>query len=312
MCSSHQPENGADSGWQQKTAPETEAAPAVLTGGSPGGSSATETVAEPFDVSIPKVGAYRTADHRYYWNRQGPFPSVTTVLKVLDKPAVVTWAKQEVAKTAVDRWEEVGALIQKDGSDSVKRWLATLPDFQADTAAKLGSGVHLLADMASRGSEPAAEGFEISDQEKPYLEAFRGFLARYGAESIVSSEKMIWSQDGYAGTYDLIMRLDGELWLVDIKTSKGYYPETALQLIAYGTSDWIIVPDNPMGYPMPQIQRYGVLHLRPDLYTDTGWRLIEYPLIPSDRMAFLGALEIWRWKEEKRYTKSALAKAQRG
>jgi hypothetical protein len=62
---------------------------------------------------------------------------------------------------------------------------------------------------------------------------------------------------------------------------------------------------------MPAIERYGVLHLRPDLYTadvkgELGWRLIEYPLIPSDRMAFLGALEIWRWKQEKRYTKHQL------
>jgi hypothetical protein len=103
-----------------------------------------------------------------------------------------------------------------------------------------------------------------------------------------------------------------ELWLLDLKSSKGYYPEFALQLIAYGSADWIILEGNPEPFPMPIVQRYGVLHLRPDQYEDTGWRLIEYPLIPTDYVAFLGALEIHRWKEEKRYTKSALTRSTKG
>jgi hypothetical protein len=301
-----------------ETGPEGPAL-SVLTGGSPVGSPGEVTVAELFDSSIPKVGAYRTEDHRYYWNRQGPFPSVTSIIGVLDKPAIVTWAKNEVAKTAVDRWEEVGAYIQKEGPDTAKKWLTSLPDFQRDTAAKLGSGVHLLADMVSRGQESDPKTFQVAPEEEPYLEGFRGFLRwleSHGGK-IVSSEKMIWSTDGYAGTYDLIIRFSCEchfgLWLTDIKTRKGAtYPEDALQLIAYGTADWIITENNPVPYPMPYIQRYGVLHLRPSLYTDTGWRLIEYPLIPSDRMAFLGALEIWRWKQEKRYTQSKLVGTQKG
>jgi len=102
-----------------------------------------------------------------------------------------------------------------------------------------------------------------------------------------------------------------ELWLIDIKTSgKGPYPEWGLQLAGYRWADYIVLENDPVLYPMPQIQRAGVLHLRPDLYRDTGWRLIEYP-ISYDldyRKGFLAALELYRWREGKRFTKSRLLK----
>lgn len=273
-----------------------------------------------FTVTIPQVGAYRTQDHRYYWNGKGPYPSVTTILQVLDKPAVVQWAKRTVAEGAVNRAEEVLARTLQEPHDQVVKWLAGMPDYVKDEAGKLGTGIHLLADMVSRGADSDSEGFQPSEQEKPYLDAFQGFLRflqQQGAE-IVSSEKMVWSVNGYAGTYDLIVRfpidgdntdqVKGELWLLDIKTSKGYYPEYALQLIAYGYADQIILEGNPDGYPMPHINRYGVLHLRPELYPDTGYRLVEYPLVEADYIAFLAALELYRWKQEGRYTKSKLRK----
>ena len=31
---------------------------------------------------------------------------------------------------------------------------------------------------------------------------------------------MVWSLNGYAGTYDLLIMIDSELWLLDIKTGK--------------------------------------------------------------------------------------------
>lgn len=312
---------------QDSKEPETPAAVAntaevssVLSGGHPQGASGNgqSGTPDPF-VSIPQIGAYRTQDHRYYWNGKGPLPSVTSILSVLDKPAVVQWAKRTVAEFSVRSFHDgsLGEKLTMDGDTEATRWLASLPDYQKDTAAKLGSGVHLLADMASRASGSDSETFQVSDQEKPYLDAFQGFLRYLKGQGayIVSSEKMVWSTDGYAGTYDLIVKADsmfpneyfpGQMWLIDIKTSKGYYPETALQLVAYGYADQIILEGNPDGYPMPIVNRYGVLHLRPELYPDTGYRLIEYPIQESDYVAFLGALELYRWKQEGRYTKAKL------
>ena len=249
------------------------------------------------------AGLHMTPDHRYYFGEQGPFPSVTTILGVMDKPALVGWAKRTVAEFAVEKAPELVAMIADKGTQETVRYLAALPDYQRDAAATLGSSVHLLADMASRGAESDAVAFEVPEATQPYLAAFRGFLGHYSASSIVSSEKAVISfGDSYAGTYDLLMLIEGELWLVDIKTSKGIYAETGLQLIAYGYAEHIMLPNDPTLYAMPKVAHYGVLHLRPDKYPKEGWRLVEYVVGERDYVAFLAARELYGWKQEGRFS----------
>ena len=112
---------------------------------------------------------------------------------------------------------------------------------------------------------------------------------------------MVWSLNGYAGTYDLLMMIDQELWLIDIKTGKRIdYPEYALQLAAYRWADSIILEGNPLQYEMPNVERTGILHLRPDTYK-AGYCLYEVPTTyESDYMTFLGLLEAYKWKQIER------------
>lgn len=305
---------GADSG----------AVPSAGVNPSLGGSG---TVADPVNPLLP-VGAFMTSDHRYYFNGEGPVPSVTTILDVASKPALLNWKAREVARAAIMNPRMVEESLADIGLDGAISWVLHKADEARDTAAKMGSSVHLLADMAARVSESDSEGWKIDAGTQPYLDAFRGFLDRYGGpQSIVSSEHMVWSLNGYGGTYDLLMQMptgaqpigndvqqsiqddaaDQELWLIDIKTSKGYYPEYGLQLAAYRWADCIIVEGDPSPYPMPSITRTGVLHLRPDQYPDTGWRLIEYPTdYDLDYLPFLGLLEMWKWRDAKRFSKSDL------
>lgn len=319
---------------------EAETVPRVLTGGTPYGEASVgnrltdelvKAIPEVTEIlntgiaafnGIPEYGAYRTADHQYYFNRKGPVPSVTGILKVLSKDALVQWGKRTVAEFAVETFLN-GKLAEsmEQGPEQTKRWLAALPDYVRDSSAQLGTSVHLLADIVSRSpagvTDAFSEGFQVSEQEKPYLAAFLDFMQFLELHSgtIISSEKMVWSEEGYAGTYDLLIRFLCQchrgLWLIDVKTSKGYYPEYALQLAGYGHADSIIVEGSPNPFPMPQIQNYGVLHLRPDLYTETdtvakGWRLVQYPVTDRDYLAFLACLEIHKWKAEGRFSKKLL------
>jgi hypothetical protein len=252
-------------------------------------------------------GLVMSQDHRYWFNGEGPRPSVTTVLEVLSKPALVYWKGQEVARAI---YRDSAAFFGKGwdiGEDDAIKWAMAKADEQRDRAAKLGSSIHLLADMVSRPSEKAVEGFQVSDEEKPYLEAWKSFMAFLEAQgaSIVSSEHAVWGE-GYAGTYDLIVKMDDALWMVDIKTSKGIYPEYALQLAAYGHAAGIILPNDPKLYPMPKIDRYAVLHLRPDAYPQDGYKLIEYPVTDRDYFSFISALDLYEWRKEDRFNKSTL------
>ena len=253
--------------------------------------------------AIERLGMYRTGDHRYYWNDVGPYYSVTTILDIIHKQALIPWAKRTVAEFAVETYLQgnLDSLIRTKGREAAAAYLASLPDYERNTAASLGTAVHRLADMAARGHQIDGEGFQISEQAQPYVDAFRSFLGRYSASNIVSSEKAVISfSEGYAGTYDFLLMLNGELWLVDVKTSKGLYPETGLQLAAYGNAEYIILPNDPRLYDMPHVDRYGVLHLRPDKYAQ-GWRFVEYQVTEHDYRAFLAARDLWAWRKEDRF-----------
>jgi hypothetical protein len=251
-------------------------------------------------------GLVMSQDHRYWFNGEGPRPSVTTVLEVLSKPALVYWKGQEVAR-AILRDPVAFHNEVRNGDEYAIKWAMQKSDEQRDKAARLGSSIHLLADMVSRPSEKAVDGFQVSDEEKPYLEAWRAFTAFLEAQgaSIVSSEHAVWGE-GYAGTYDLIVKMDDVLWMVDIKTSKGIYPEYALQLAAYGHAAGIILANDPKLYPMPKIDRYAVLHLRPDAYPQDGYKLIEYPVTEREYFSFISALDLYEWRKEDRFNKATL------
>lgn len=268
--------------------------------------------------AVKPIGLVMTDDHRYYFNELGPFPSVTTAIGVLDKPAVVQWFGKESARAMFRAFVEGWPDWTNPDEDGWVTWAVQQPKEATDTAAKIGSSVHLLADMLGRPEKPAT-GFEIADWQIPYARAFQSFLDRLTASGghILSSEHAVFNlSDGYAGTYDLIcwvtncpLHPAGCRWLDDVKTSKGYYPEYALQLAAYGKGEFVALPNDPTRYPMPPIEHYAVLHLRPDLYPDTGWRLVEYPVTDRDYVAFLAALDLYQWKGEGRFTKSILQKA---
>ena len=308
----------------------------ALSGVAPQSASGTDAIPEMLQKStFMPAGAFRTSDHMYYFNGQGPVPGATSVLDILSKPALITWKAQEAVRAVLADPDTYvvstdDPTYQSGMSERVNAALS-VADQQRDTAAKLGSSIHLLADMTSRevpcdlcggsgwitGTDPcgkcaaerAQKGFHVSDKEMPYLDAWKRFMAFLEAQGgrIVSSEHMVWSANGYGGTYDLIIEWQEKLWLLDIKTSKGYYPEYGLQLAAYQWADFIILEGDPSTYSMPEIHHAGVLHLRPDQYPDTGWRLVEYPITyEKDYMSFLGALEVYRWRKEGRFLKSVL------
>ena len=80
-----------------------------------------------------------------------------------------------------------------------------------------------LADFTKNQIDRAENGFlgflEWEKQNKPmYLDT----------EIEVISEKYL-----YGGTCDIVAQIKDEMWMIDLKTSKGIYPEFIIQLAAY-------------------------------------------------------------------------------
>lgn len=247
-------------------------------------------------AGIGSVGLWRTSDHRYYWSEKpgevvGPLTSVTTAMKAVDKSGpLIGWAKRVTAEAAVTNAAMLQQMIATGGQKAAVDWLKALPGYKRDSAADLGTRVHILAEQIANGGHP-----EMTDEEAPFVTAYRCFLDDY-KPTFLRVEAMVCNlTHGYAGTLDFLAVIDGATTLGDIKTGSGAYAETAIQLSALANGEFLGWPGDPRKHPLPHIEQHVVLHLRPDLYPDTGYRLIPYKVTPDTFWRFLEAKGMWEW-----------------
>ena len=247
------------------------------------------------------IGLHRDAKHYYSWNGDPSVPGITSIIGVLDKPALVGWAKRETAKAAVRNWKVVSGMVEQQPpiEDQLSyhpavAYLKATPGYQRDAAANAGTIAHAIAEAVSKGEQPVIpEGYE--DFARSFL---RDFVEKYKPKfHPLYVEAMVYhgGEDGsvlpYGGTMDLYCQIDDETWLIDHKTAaSGVYPETALQLAAGRYAEFIGRPGDPKQYPVPKVDRCGVLWLRPE-----GAELIPYSVTPREFQAFTACRMAWDW-----------------
>lgn len=237
----------------------------------------------------PKAPPKRTSG--YYDTPSGKLMSVTTILGAgIPKPALVHWAALEVAKSAVDNLPTLVKVRGQRQRDEAVTWLKRAAESKRDTAANLGSAVHAAVESLIL-DEPRPEP---TDEQLPFLAAFDRFCRDWHPQWEATEMVVANPDDGWAGTADwwaTIPDLGSALVLGDWKTGKGVYAEAALQLSAYlrATVGWL--KDGTEVEP-PRADRAVVVHLRPDKYPDTGYRVL--PLDTSDAVyaAFRSAQQV--------------------
>jgi hypothetical protein len=191
-------------------------------------------------VSIVKKGR-----GRYYKVDGDPMmegerlPSVTTILNVINKPALVPWAKKITAQKFRDtlfEWQgnaaesmEVGSIPTIEITDEAIEELFTeakaRPDVIRDEAGDYGTRVH----------EALATQEEGAEDKYPGIQAYYEWLEEQGLE-IKHREVPVYNRGyGYGGTLDAVGYRTGSQQpvILDYKTSSGIYWETSLQIAAY-------------------------------------------------------------------------------
>jgi len=226
-------------------------------------------------MAKPKL-ALQTDRGRFYRNRNHgdrKFISVTTALKVLDKPALVGWAARTVAEEFMAALPTaVKASRSKETREAFIRDIKGSPYAKRDKAANRGTDVHEAAEAHILG-KPHAVDPEIEPFVKQLLDAIDTLgLTFEASEATVANPEI-----GYAGTLDIIAtvkKLDGALTTIDIKTGDEskpvatVYPEYGLQLAALRHCPELWLPDHTI-LEAPTVERAAVLNLRPN-----GWALI--------------------------------------
>lgn len=213
-------------------------------------------------------------------------PSVTTILNVLPKPALVGWAARETAGAA---WDEREALLRIDDRDAAVDLLKNARFRTMRRAQIKGSTVHAVAEALSR-DEPLPDYGEV---EAPFVDSFVSFCTAFEPRFEIVEGTVFSDVLDYAGTFDFLAWIGDRLVLGDHKTGKGIYPEVALQLAALRYADRIWDRETGELSPMPKVAGTIAVHLQAD-----GFRVVEVHADEIAFAAFAAARELWPWARE--------------
>lgn len=265
-------------------------------------------------------------------------PSITTVLGAIDHPGLRQWERQQIAAFAVTHLDEIAAKDEEVGY----RYLMAVPKFltpeKADAlppevdvwhaaeyalneAANTGTWIHsyIEDDLLDRFPEDP----QRRDHEQMVI-AYLEWKAQHDIR-VLHTEFTVFG-DGYAGTGDWILEVDGVLTLGDNKSSRAVRESHIAQLGAIGAGHYIAkeVPANTDGAvmhklqpkvaeehggqkeawfveePLPEFQQYAVLQVRPDDWDNNGAYVpafCEMHVIPQAKVEagyemFRGALAV--------------------
>lgn len=230
----------------------------------------SETVTVEPAIYYGRPMTFNEKQHRYEWDGK-LVPGVTSILRRLNKPALISWA----ANMAAEHIREHG-----DYDGDSQGWFVSEACLEAariahatkrDNAADVGKAVHKYAEGVLLGGPAIAE---VPDDPaiRAGVTAFEAWLAEHTLEPMGLERRVLSKKFYYAGTTDFYGRIDGNLAVLDFKTSTAIYNEMWLQTAAYELAlqeelqttepitRWLIRLDKKTGKFEAKSQPYSALH----------------------------------------------------
>lgn len=154
---------------------------------------------------------------------------VTSILKVINKPALVPWAVKCTTDYILSKLvagKPLDEIEIKQLCDEAKKAHRN----KTEEAADIGTYVHQWVEDFINGKNPA---MPINEQIRNGVEAFIKWKDEHKVKFLSTEQKIYSKKYKYAGTYDFEAVIDGKTYLGDIKTSSGIYNEYFFQVAAY-------------------------------------------------------------------------------
>lgn len=210
----------------------------------------------------PKNQRISIQDERFYTTNLVDFyPSVTTVLQVYPKGyGYEKWLKEngDEADSILREAGEQGSKVH-DGIDQIIKgeqvmWTHTLIDtYQLRT---VESHERFIKDNLDGNLDRYTKEVQIYTlSEWEMLLRFAEFVELHQPEFEANELNMIVEELKLGGTLDIVCKINGERWLIDVKTSNYVHKTHELQLAAYKKMWDALNPEMP-------IDRVGILWLK--------------------------------------------------
>lgn len=205
----------------------------------------------------------RTGRARHNYRFDGKLaPSVTTITRVLDKPALYGWYARTVAEAAAAS-PSLFDDLSRMGKEMMVAALTAAPDAARNKAADRGTEVHAWGQQLVHG-EPVDPPDELRDHVEGYARWLDEFEPVPMYTEALIGNRAAW----FVGKFDLLATIAGSTWLLDIKTGS-IWPEVAVQLGGYAAAEIVCDPSG-LELPMPAVDHIGVVAV-----TDHGTQLFE-------------------------------------
>ncbi len=208
----------------------------------------------------------KTAAHIRYKTSSGTIvPGVTTILNVLNKPALVKWANN----------------LGLRGIDSSK---------YVDDKAAIGTLAHYMILCHLKHETPEVSDYSAKqiDMAETCLIKYRDWEKGHTLRAIIIEESLVSDSLQFGGTLDWYGGLDGVLTLLDFKTGSGIYPEMAYQLAAY---KYLLTE---VDY---KVENYQILRIGRD--PTEGFEIRSYPSLNTQWQIFEHCLAIYHLQRRK-------------
>jgi hypothetical protein len=248
---------------------------------------------KPVRKDSPISGRFYSVDGEMY-------PSVTHVLQAIAKPALISWSanteRAACTEAAADLYEAWAAQLVPPVMPR-ESYLATLTQRlglvkahqkELAKAGEIGTQIHKMIEWIMRTAIGADAGPKPVICEKALwaVMAFEDFAKSVNLKPVLIEQTVYSKVHGYAGTMDLLARVNGVLTLIDMKSGKSVYPESFLQSAAYS------VALAEMGYVLPA----SALIVRlPKVETDPAFEVVTVPPVMDLFPVFLAVKELWKW-----------------
>ena len=189
-------------------------------------------------------------------------PGVTTILGVINKPALVNWANR----------------MGLDGINTSKH---------VDELADIGTLAHAMIAHFLGGPAPDLDDYsknQISRAENSVL-SFHEWAKGKEIKTAFSEEQMVSEELRYGGTCDWLGHIDGVPTLLDLKTGKAIYDEHLYQVAAY----WNLANETTWGL-VAEIRILQVGRSEDEGFSE---RIIPAASIPKYFAVFTAALHLY-------------------
>lgn len=218
-----------------------------------------------------KIAPNKEAGLRLYQHGRGLFPSVTEVLKVIEKPYIENWRRR----------------VGREDADKVLL-----------EASVFGTRLHAAAVVVAKGHHDGfCTTYEVDPELVPWVEAVQRFLDQHVSEVLGTEVELVSPTLKFGGTVDLYCRLkDGTYAVVDYKTTAQLTREHGLQLAAYG----LLCRKNDL-----KVNKRFAVRIKKDRPGEFYVR--RYKDDADDVEAFLALLSFWWWRHRASIAKKGAA-----